>query len=223
MLSPDPAFADRHDVGRQLAVALRGYKEAQPLILALPRGGVPVGYEVARELDATLDVVFVRKIGAPGHRELGLGAVVDGPDPLIVLNQSVMQEVRPSPDYVEAEARRELAEIERRRAVYRGGQSPEPLENRTVIVVDDGIATGGTVRAVLQALRRAGASRLIVAVSVAPRDTVEALKQEADEVVCLFTSEPFCAVCLHYNDFKLTSDEVVIDLLALVFCLRKWE
>jgi putative phosphoribosyl transferase len=128
MFGPSPSFADRHDAGRQLGVALRGYKTENPLILALPRGGVPVGYEVAKELEAPLDVVFVRKIGAPGFPELGLGAVVDGADPQIGVNEDVLREVRPAPGYIEAEAQRQLAEIERRRQLYRGGRPAEPVE-----------------------------------------------------------------------------------------------
>ncbi len=214
MLGPSPYFADRRDAGRQLGVALRTYRDEQPLVLALPRGGVPVGYEVARELGAPLDVVFVRKIGAPGFPELGLGAVVDGAHPQIVVNEEVLRDVRPPPGYIEAEAQRQLAEIERRRRLYRGDRPAEPVENRTVIVVDDGIATGGSVRAVLRALAQARPRRRILAVPVAPRDTVEVLRREADELVCLHTPEPFYAVGAHYTDFEQTRDEEIQELLG---------
>ena len=223
MFGPDPIFADRHDAGRQLAVALRGYAREHPLILALPRGGVPVGYEVARELGAPLDLVFVRKIGAPGQLELGLGAVVDGNDPQIVVNEDVIREVRPPPGYIEAEARRQLDEIERRRQLYRGGRPAEPVANRTVIVVDDGIATGGTVRAVLRALARLGPRRRILAVPVAPRESIQALRREADHVVCLATPEPFYAVGTHYDDFAQTDDREVIELLDLARGIARGE
>jgi putative phosphoribosyl transferase len=223
MFGPNPIFADRHDAGRQLAVALRGYARENPLILALPRGGVPVGYEVARELGAPLDLVFVRKIGAPGQLELGLGAVVDGNDPQIVVNEDVIREVRPPPGYIEAEARRQLDEIERRRQLYRGGRPAEPVANRTVIVVDDGIATGGTVRAVLRALARLGPRRRILAVPVAPRESIQALRAEADDVVCLATPEPFYAVGTHYDDFVQTEDREVIELLDLARGIARGE
>ncbi len=223
MFGPNPVFADRRDAGRRLAAALRGYARENPLVLALPRGGVPVGYEVARELGAPLDLVFVRKIGAPAQPELGLGAVVDGDDPQLVVNEDVVREVRPPPGYVEAEARRQLAEIERRRQLYRGGRPPEPVANRTVIVVDDGIATGGTVRAVLRALARLGPRRRILAVPVAPRETVEALRAEADDVVCLAMPEPFYAVGAHYDDFAQTEDRDVIELLAMARGIARGE
>jgi putative phosphoribosyl transferase len=223
MFGPNPVFADRRDAGRRLAAALRGYARENPLVLALPRGGVPVGYEVARELGAPLDLVFVRKIGAPAQPELGLGAVVDGDDPQLVVNEDVVREVRPPPGYVEAEARRQLAEIERRRQLYRGGRPPEPVANRTVIVVDDGIATGGTVRAVLRALARLGPRRLVLAVPVAPRDSIRSLRAEADEVVCLATPEPFYAVGAHYDDFAQTEDRDVIELLAMARGIARGE
>ncbi len=206
-------FPDRHAAGRRLAAALRRLKPQHPVVLALPRGGVPVGFEVAQALDAPLDVVLVRKIGAPGQPELGIGAVVDGPEPQIVLNDEIVRLVDPDPGYVEAEEARQLDELDRRRNLYRGARPPLSIEGRTVIVVDDGIATGGTVRAVLQALRRAKPKRLVLAVPVAPPDLLAALSSEADEVVCLATPEPFFAVGAHYGDFRQTTDEEVIELL----------
>jgi putative phosphoribosyl transferase len=206
-------FADRRQAGRRLASALRRFREEDPLILALPRGGVPVAFEVAQALDAELDIVLVRKIGAPGHAEYGIGALVEGPEPLLVLNEQIVQMIGPPPGYIEGEKQRQLKEIERRRDVYRHGRAPIPVSERTVIVVDDGIATGGTMRAVLQALRQEGAAHTILAVPVAPADTLAELSELADETVCLATPDPFRAVGLHYHDFDQTTDEEVIELL----------
>jgi putative phosphoribosyl transferase len=207
-------FQNRADAGRKLARALLHLKHERPVVLALPRGGVPVGFQVAQELGAPLDVALVRKIGAPGQPELGLGAVVDGEDPQVVLNHDLVELVRPSRRYLEDEEKRQLAEIERRRAVYRPGRAPIPLQGRTVIVVDDGIATGGTMKAVLQALANVGAKRVVLAVPVAPSDTLRELASLVDEVVCLMTPEPFYAVGSFYRDFAQTTDEEVIDLLG---------
>lgn len=207
-------FSDRVQAGRKLADALGHLKDAKPIILALPRGGVPVAYEVAKALNAPLDIVLVRKIGSPGQPELGLGAVVDGAHPQIVLNDDVVEMVRPSQRYIDAEAERQLAEIERRRKLYRAGRAPLEIANRTVIVVDDGIATGGTVKAVLTALRKAKPARLVLAVPVAPPETLSALSAFADETVCLMTPERFYAVGAHYRDFAQTEDAEVIALLA---------
>lgn len=206
-------FKDRTDAGRQLAQALVGLAKSDPLVFALPRGGVPVAFEVAKALHAPLGILLVRKIGAPGHAEYGIGAVVDGMNPQLVLNEEAMEIVRPSRQYIEAEKTRQLAEIERRRALYFGERPPLSVEGRTVVLVDDGIATGGTVRVALKALRRDRAAHIILAVPVAPRDTVDVIRAEADEVVCLATPEPFRAVGLHYEDFDQTTDDEVIDLL----------
>jgi putative phosphoribosyl transferase len=207
-------FRDRLEAGRKLAQALLPMKETRPVVLALPRGGVPVGFEVAKALEAPLDIVLVRKIGAPGQPELGLGAVVDGINPQMVLNEDVVDLIRPSERYLAAEEQRQLAEIERRRALYRPGRNPVPLEGRTVIVVDDGIATGGTVKAVLTALKNLNPARLVLAVPVAPSDSLNELSHYADDIVCLMTPEPFYAVGAHYRDFTQTTDEEVVDLLA---------
>lgn len=209
-----PIFADRRDAGRRLADALRTKMVENPIVLALPRGGVPVAYEVASAFDAPLDLIFVRKIGAPGHPELGLGALVDGADPQVVMNASVERMIAPPPGYVDQQVRRELQEIERRRKAYIGGRKPMSVRDRTVLMIDDGIATGGTVRAALQALKRVNVRRLVLAVPVAPADVIESLRGEADEVVCLATPEPFYAVGLWYGDFTQTSDGEVVDLLA---------
>src|SRR5204862_1044148 len=163
-----PLFRNRRDAGRRLAVALASYRESRPIVLALPRGGVPVGFEVAKVLAAPLDVLLVRKIGAPGQEELGLGAVVDGHDPQLVSNEDLVRAIAPPPGYIEAEEQRQLAEIERRRQEYVGNRTPVAVEGRTVIVVDDGIATGATVKAALRGLARNRPARLVLTVPVAP-------------------------------------------------------
>jgi putative phosphoribosyl transferase len=206
-------FEDRRDAGRQLAERLMPYKNAHPIVLALPRGGVPVAFEVAKALESPLDVVFVRKIGAPHQPELGLGAVVDGADPQLVLNDELVRQVGPSSAYIEAQCKRELVEIERRRELYRPGRQPPDLRDRTVIVVDDGIATGGTVKAVLRAIVRAHPRRVVLAVPVAPRETIDELSTNADDIICLSTPGDFRAVGLHYRDFAQTTDGEVIRLL----------
>jgi len=206
-------FADRREAGRELAAALMPLKERDPIVLALPRGGVPVAFEVATALEAPLDVVLVRKIGAPGHSELGLGAIVDGPEPQLVLNDDIVRLLDPDPAYIEAEKARELNEIERRKAIYRGDRAPLATAGRVVIVIDDGIATGGTVTAVLRALAPAKPAHAVLAVPVAPRDALPALAREADQVVCLATPDPFFAVGAHYRDFTQTTDEEVVELL----------
>jgi putative phosphoribosyl transferase len=207
-------FRDRHDAGARLAIALERFKSDKPVILALPRGGVPVASEVAGALNAELDLLLVRKIGAPGHQELAIGAVVDGKDPQIVLNHEIIAHAPPPPGYIEAEQKRQLAEIERRRHLYRGAEPPADIKGRTVIVIDDGIATGATVKAALRGIRQNEPQRLILAVPVAPPDTLRTLEAECDEIVCLSAPEWFNAVGSHYSDFTQTTDEEVMALLA---------
>ncbi|ABL72775.1 phosphoribosyltransferase (plasmid) [Paracoccus denitrificans] len=207
-------FADRTDAGRRLGAALSGRRGGSVLVLALPRGGVPVGLEVARALDAPLDVLLVRKITAPAHPELAIGAVVDGSTPQLLLDDQLVAATGATAEHIAAEKARQLREIERRRQAYRGTRPAPEIRGRTVIVVDDGIATGATMRIALRALARSGAARVIVAVPVAPPDVLELIRAEADEVVCLRTPEPFHAVGFHYDDFDQTSDEEVVRALA---------
>lgn len=208
-----PRFADRRDAGRRLAAALRHLRNEAPVILALPRGGVPVGYGVARALDAPLDILIVRKIGAPGNPEFGLGAVVDGPEVTAVLDESLVRLVAPPPGYVEAETRRQAEQIARRRALYASALPRIALSGRCAVVVDDGIATGGTARAALRALRRQAPARLVLAAPVASPEAADALRAEADETVFLATPADFEAVGAFYDDFQQTEDDEVVRLL----------
>jgi putative phosphoribosyl transferase len=210
----DPPFEDRQDAGRQLADALLARRLDDPVVLALPRGGVPVGYAVAQALDAPLDVLLVRKIGAPGHPELGLGAVVDGRPPQRVLNQRIMEMMKPPPGYIEAEEQRQIREIERRRALYCESRPPVAVRNRTVIVVDDGIATGGTMKSALAALSGAGIKCLLFAVPVAPPEVLDDLHAMADDGICLLAPPFFRAVSPYYANFDQTTDDEVIALLG---------
>lgn len=208
------AFANRTEAGRALARRLAGMHLPKPVVvLALPRGGVPVAAEVARALGAPLDLLLVRKIGAPWQRELAVAAVVDGDPPDIVVDELTSRLSGVDDAYIRREAGREMREIERRRDVYLRGRAPLPVAGATVVAVDDGIATGTTVRAAMKALRRRQPARLVLAVPVAPADTVAALSQEADEVVCLAQPEPFHAIGLHYADFHQVPDEEVLAVL----------
>jgi putative phosphoribosyl transferase len=209
----NPLFRDRKDAGRRLAEVLKekGYKK--PVVYALPRGGVPVAREVADALHAPLDLVLVRKIGHPRQPELALAAVVDGSAPEIVVNEDVKASTLDADSHIAEIAQKELAEIERRRALYLKDRDRIPARGRTAIVVDDGIATGATVRAALKALRRHEPAKLVLAVPVAPSDTLAELSQEVDEVVCLETPDPFYAIGLYYRDFSQLTDSEVIKAL----------
>jgi predicted phosphoribosyltransferase len=206
-------FRDRTDAGRLLADKLAAYaNRPDVIVLALPRGGVPVAYEVARALGAPLDVFLVRKLGLPGHEELAMGAVATGG--VRVLNNQVVRALR-IPDYViDAVAAWENQELGRRERLYRGDRPPPDVRGRTVILIDDGLATGATMLAAVKALRQLEPARIVVAVPTAAPDTCEMLRAEVDEVICAITPEPFHAVGLWYEDFSQTTDEEVRELLA---------
>lgn len=208
-----PRFRDRREAGIELAQHLMHLRGERPVVLALPRGGVPVGFEIARALDAPLDLLLVRKIGAPHQPELAVGAVVDGAETDIVLNEDIVRTLGVSDDYIRRETARELEELERRRAFYLRGRRPVEATGATAIVVDDGIATGATVRAALRGVRRRNPAKLVLAAPVAPPETVASLQPEADEIVCVATPDPFMAVGAFYRDFPQLSDEEVIALM----------
>ncbi len=197
-----------------LAQRLMSYAAAGAVVLGVPRGGLPVARAVADALGAPLDVVVVRKLGAPGQPELGIGAVVDGDHPRAIFNQDIIEHLGVSDEYIEAEIARQLKEVNRREVAYRGGRAKIPLMGKTVIVVDDGIATGSSVRAALRGVRRQKPKRLMLAVPVAPAESIEALRSEADEIVCLETPEDFFAVGQFYRDFHQVSDDEVREILG---------
>jgi putative phosphoribosyl transferase len=207
-------FRDRAEAGRRLAAALAGYKDEAPVVLALPRGGVPVAAEVASALSAPLDLVLVRKIGAPLQPELAMGAVVDGPEPITVRNDDVIAAYEISQADFDAVRSRELAEVRRRRARYLGDRPHPELSGRSVIVVDDGVATGASVRAALQAVRTWAPKKLVLAVPVGPSDTLARLKGYADEIVCLEQPRYFAAIGAQYDDFRQLTDQDVVSALA---------
>jgi predicted phosphoribosyltransferase len=213
MIASDVVFRDRRQAGALLGEALSAFAGRKDvLVLGLPRGGVPVAAEVARALDVPLDVLVVRKLGAPGREELAIGAIAEGG--VRVLNRALVANLGLDPREIDVLAGREERELERRVRIYRGGRGPLPVENRTVIVVDDGVATGATMRAGLQALRVRGAARVIAAAPVGAADSVDALREYADEVVVLETPGWFQAVGQWYEDFGQTSDEEVRACLA---------
>jgi putative phosphoribosyl transferase len=206
-------FHDRKDAGQQLARALARYKGEDCVVLALPRGGVPVAAEVAQALDAPLDLILVRKIGAPENPEFALGAVVDGGAPIVVRNRDVMALSPAGQAQFDAICARELAEIERRRKLYLGSRAPLDPRDKVAIVIDDGLATGATMRAALRATRQRKPRTLVMAVPVAPPDTLETFRDEADDIVCLESPARFGAVGYYYEDFRQTTDAEVIAAL----------
>lgn len=207
-------FLNREDAGRQLAMALMHFKDEHPCILALPRGGVPVAFEVAKALQAPLDLVLVRRIGAPDQPELAIAAVVDGKYPELVLNRRIVSALRISDEYLASEESVQLMEIERRRRLYLAGRERVDVEGKTAIIIDDGIATGATVRAAIYATRRGHPKRIVVATPVAPVETVEALRKEADVVICLDQPQFFGAIGYYYRDFSQLTDEQVREIMA---------
>lgn len=210
----DRRFRDRKEAGRLLGEELRkryGRRE-EALVLALPRGGVPVGYEVAKALGAALDVFIVRKLGFPGHEELAMGAIASGG--VLVLNDDVLRYAPVPQRAIDAVAEREQRELERRERAYRGAKPPLDVAGKSVIIVDDGLATGSTMRAAVRALHKMNAAEVIVAVPVAAPETCDEFRAEVDEIVCLRTPSPFQAVGLWYEDFSQTTDEEVHELLG---------
>jgi predicted phosphoribosyltransferase len=207
-------FKNRQDAGQRLAARLAAYKDRKPAVLALPRGGVPVASEIAAKLDAPLDLVLARKIGVPYRPELAMGAVVDGTTPIVVRNEEVIELASVSEADFEAARKREQLGVERRRQCYLAGRPPIDVAGRVVIVVDDGVATGSTMRAALRSFAARKPGKLVLAVPVAPVETVAALQREADEVVCLEPQHDFYAIGAHYHDFRQMSDDEVRHLLA---------
>jgi predicted phosphoribosyltransferase len=205
-------FRDRQEAGRWLAEALEKYRGGDAIVLGLPRGGVPVAYEVATAIGLPLDLMLVRKLGVPGHEELAMGAIANRD--VTVMNDSVVSSLTVSREAVDQAIERERKELERRNELYRDGVEPPKLEGRTVILVDDGIATGADMRAAAQAAQKQSAHRVVVAVPVAPEDTVDSLGTLVDELVVLETPEPFFGVGAHYQDFSQTTDEEVTRCLA---------
>ena len=207
------SFEDRAEAGRRLGRRLREEYGGRPdlLVLGLPRGGVPVAREVARALDAPLDVLVVRKLGVPSQPELAFGAIAGGGERYV--DRDMVRRLGLSEEQIEEVTAREREELRRREDEYRGGRREVRVEGRTVLVVDDGVATGATLQAALRVLREADAGRIVVAVPVAPSDSLEKLAEEADEVVCLRTPEPFFAISPHYRSFPQTSDDEVRRLL----------
>jgi putative phosphoribosyl transferase len=206
-------FRNREEAGLRLAGALRHLKDSRPLVLALPRGGVPVAAAIAKELDADLDLLLVRKLGVPRYPELAMGAVSDGAHPRTVINWDVVHTAKIAQSEIEAAAAREIAEIERRRRLWLDGLPATPIKGRATIVVDDGIATGASVLVALDSVRGAGAARVVLAAPVAPPETAAALHAHCDEAVFLLQPENFRAVGEYYEDFHQLEDDEVRNLL----------
>ena len=212
MIRLQPTFRDRVDAGRRLAAELPGYAgRSDVLVLALPRGGLPVGYEVAKALGAPLDLLIVRKLGVPGYEELAMGAIATGG--VRVVDEELVRRLGIPRAMIDRVAAAEQAELERRERLYRGDRPPPRIEGLIVILVDDGIATGSTMRAAVRALRAQRPARIVVAAPAAAASTCAELRREADEVVCVTTPEPFDAVGLHYAEFPQLSDDAVREIL----------
>jgi predicted phosphoribosyltransferase len=207
------SFANRKDAGTRLTAALAGYRGKRPVVIALPRGGVVVAAEIASALDAPLDVLLVQKIGVPLHSELAMGAIVDGPAPTIVRNENVIRQARISDGEFSAVCKLQQGEIDRRKRLYFGNRNNIPLGGRVVIVVDDGIATGCTVKAAIMAIRKQRPQELVLAVPVAPAGTLEELRRDVDALICLEAPFVFRAVGHFYDDFRQVSDADVIAAL----------
>lgn len=214
-------FADRAAAGRALAAELSARDVRDPVVYALPRGGVPVAIEVASALGAPLDLLLVRKIGAPGYEELAAGSIVDGERPDIVMNEDIVRALGIDEVQISQIAGRQLREIERRRALYSPGEAPVSAKDKTAILIDDGVATGASMKAAIVAVRRRDPKRIVVAVPVAAPQTAEELATLADEVVCLATPAQFRAVGLFYQDFHQLDDQEVVDLLAAARASRQ--
>ncbi|MEC4719299.1 phosphoribosyltransferase family protein [Noviherbaspirillum sp. CPCC 100848] len=208
-----PPFTDRREAGRHLSAALSFLRHRAPVILGLPRGGVPVAYEIALALQAPLDILLVRKLGSPLSPEIGLGALAEGDPPRQVLNEEMVRRMRPSSLFLAQEIERQARELQRRRRLYCGNREREPLTGRTVVIVDDGIATGGSMLAALEAARAARPERLLLAVPVAPAETLEKLCSLADDAICLQVPDDFRAVSQFYGNFEQTGDDDVTNLL----------
>jgi predicted phosphoribosyltransferase len=206
-------FTNRVEAGNKLALKLLDYADGNTLVLAVPRGGVVVGYEVARKVRAPLDVIVPRKIGAPNNPELAIGAVTE--NGTTILDHELIAYLNVSERYIKEESDRQRSEIRRRLRLYRGNSPPPIYESRNIIIVDDGIATGATIKAAIASIRKKKPKSIIIAVPVAPPSTVKALEKEADRVICLSTPQPFYAIGQFYKDFSQTSDEEVIKLLEL--------
>jgi putative phosphoribosyl transferase len=207
-------FQDRKEAGRKLAEELLRLKLPNPVVLALPRGGVPVASEIAEALEAPLDIVIVRKVGAPGNPELAVAAIIDGDPPDVVLNREIVEAYGLDDAALRALVSHERPELERRRQAYLGGRKPLSVTGRTVILVDDGAATGTTMKVAIRALKRRAPREIVVALPVAPPDTLAELAEEANRVVCLSKPVRFLALGYHYRDFPQLTDEEVVQALG---------
>ncbi len=204
-------FRDRVDAGKRLAAALKGVAGKEDIVLAIPRGGVVVGLEVAKMLNLPLDLIVPRKIGAPDNPELAIGAITE--DGTIILDERLVSNLQVSDEYIKNEGENQRSEIKRRLKLYRGDIPRPNLKNREAIIVDDGIATGSTMKAALASVRKSGAKKVIIAIPVGPPSTIKELEKQADTVICLYTPEFFYAIGEFYEDFSQTEDREVVELL----------